>query len=322
MRAFVAILTLAVWPCCAYAPSADLLNYLPRSLLAALHIEGTPLENLVACSQTLGPLKCLQALSAWRATNAADILPKQQGTYFNLTEDIKRFPWKKYSNRSQEQIYSELCFGTEKMLQYRSLKLNAVPGYSFELKSKKNGNLNIDVYSNDENESGRSSMKKLRKQFYSIAPLLLVPGLIMSAILPFVLPALKMSVVAAGMLNNMALSSAVFTLLRNNAFNDRYEKKVVYVNAGWRNKKPHLHEEETQFHNVYEHSDNNNNYFNHVSENEHQEVVGEDFDNVEDIPSNTALMDNYYGSNNKFVNIIGYKNRIHEMKKRRKNRKV
>lgn len=147
MRAFVAILTLAVWPCCAYAPSAAALNYLPRSLLAALHIDGTPLENLVSCSQTLGPSKCLQALSAWRATNAAEILPKQKGIHFNLTKDIERFPWKKYSNSSQEQIYSELCFGTEKMLQYRSLKLNVVPGYMFELKSKKNGTLNVDVYS-------------------------------------------------------------------------------------------------------------------------------------------------------------------------------
>lgn len=165
-------------------------------------------------------------------------------------------------------------------------------------------------------------MKKLRKQFYRIAPLLLIPGLIMSAILPFVLPALKMSVVAVGMLNNMALSSAVFTLLRNNAFDDRYEKKVVYVNAGWRNKKPHLHEEETQFHDVYEHVNDNNNHFNHVLDNEHQEVVGEDFDNVEDIPSNIALMDDYYGGNNKFVNIIGYKNRKNGMKKRRKNLKV
>lgn len=164
-------------------------------------------------------------------------------------------------------------------------------------------------------------MKKLRKQFYRIVPLLLVPGLIMSAILPFVLPALKMSVMAVGMLNNMALSSAVFTLLRNNAFDDRYEKKVVYVNEGWRNEKPHLEREETKFHEVYEHFDDNNNYFNHGSENEHQELLGEDFDNVEDIPSNTALMDDYYGSNNKFVNIRGYKNRINGMKKRRKNRK-
>lgn len=68
-------------------------------------------------------------------------------------------------------------------------------------------------------------------------PLLLLPGLIMSAVLPFILPSLKMMTLAAGMLNNMALTGAVFTLLRNNAFNDNYRKKIIYVNDGYINDK-------------------------------------------------------------------------------------
>lgn len=74
----------------------------------------------------------------------------------------------------------------------------------------------------------------------------MIPGLIMSAILPFVLPALKLMTMGAVMINNMALSGAVFTLLRNNAFSDKYEHKIVYLNEGYKNEKlspVYLHDE-------------------------------------------------------------------------------
>lgn len=80
--------------------------------------------------------------------------------------------------------------------------------------------------------------KKIMKKFYSILPLLVLPGLLMSAVLPFILPALKLMTVGVGMLNQMALTGAVFTLLRNNAFNDKYHKRIIYVNEGYKNAKP------------------------------------------------------------------------------------
>ena len=91
--------------------------------------------------------------------------------------------------------------------------------------------------SGDSAETGRSTMKKLKKSFYKFAPLMLVPGLMMSAIFPFILPGLKMMTLMVGMMNNMALTGAIFTLLRNNAFNDKYEHKVIYVNDGYNNEK-------------------------------------------------------------------------------------
>lgn len=132
-------------------------------------------------------------------------------------------------------------------------------------------------------------MKKMRKAFYNIVPYLLLPGLIMSAILPFVLPALKMMTVAVGMLNNMALSGAIFTLLRNNAFNDKYDKKVIYVNEGYMNEKHadiiHDHEPETDY--------------NYEASQVHSipaHISGSDFDIVEEIPetSNTDWIKQYY----------------------------
>lgn len=89
-------------------------------------------------------------------------------------------------------------------------------------------------------------MKFPKKAFYRIVPMLLIPPLIMSAVLPFVLPAMKMMVLGVGMLNQMALVGAVFTLMRNNAFKDSYEKKVIYINSGYKNEKkpaPSVHHE-------------------------------------------------------------------------------
>ncbi|XP_028172988.1 uncharacterized protein LOC114361953 [Ostrinia furnacalis] len=190
-------------------------------------------RRLIKCARTLGPSTCIAALANWRAENA--INTKEKNPTFSLKE-IQKFPWEQYTNSTEDELYSRLCSGTEKLLQYKALNFNMVPGYEFQLASRGNGTLNIDVYKSTENETSRG-MKKMRKKFYAIIPYLLLPGLIMSAVLPFVLPALKMMTVAVGMLNNMALSGAIFTLLRNNAFNDKYDKKVIYVNEGYSNEK-------------------------------------------------------------------------------------
>ncbi|XP_047989751.1 uncharacterized protein LOC125229028 [Leguminivora glycinivorella] len=295
MRAFVAILTLAAWPACARAFDV------PSALLAALRV-GAPVQKLLICGQALGPSKCLSSLAAWRASKAVDHLLHNQQK-FNLTEDVERFPWQKYTNISDDQIYSELCEGAEKLLQFRSLELNIASGYTLQLNSRENGALNVDVYSVSDNvESARGSMKKLRQRFYAMVPMLLIPGLIMSAILPFVLPALKMMVMGTVMLNNMALTSAIFSLLRDNAFNDNYtHKRIIYTNHGYKNK----HHEPEESHN-YE-----------VVEN-FEEINGEDF-NVEE--PNHKWMDEFLGHENKFINIHGYKNRRMGHKKRKRNRR-
>ncbi|KAL4715554.1 hypothetical protein ACJJTC_009180 [Scirpophaga incertulas] len=189
------------------------------------------INNAVACTKSIGPSKCLAALSIWRAENAVNALRSPDSTVHELFDDIREFPWKMYSNSSQDEVSTKLCDETEKLLRFRPLKLNMIPGYELELISKGNGTLKVDVL------RGTSISRGMKKQFYNIVPYLLLPGLIMSAILPFVLPAMKLMTVAVGVLNNMALSGAVFTLLRNNAFNDRYEKKVIYVNEGYKNER-------------------------------------------------------------------------------------
>ncbi|KOB75263.1 Uncharacterized protein OBRU01_07945 [Operophtera brumata] len=260
MRVLAAIL-ITTWPCLA--------EPIPQSI-----------RNIVDCAWTLGPAKCLNALSSWRAEKALTHASIQS----ILSDDLEQFPWKKYRNSTDEELHSQLCDETERLLRRKSLSLTMIPGYRFELLSKGNGTLNVDVYKDADSGSGRG-MKKLKKTFYKIIPLLVLPGLIMSAILPFVLPALKMMTLAAGMINNMAFTGAVFTLLRNNAFNDKYQHRVIYVNEGYKNEKlahfKHAHDELENY-----------------EESKDDFVIGDDNGGaIEEMPLNSGWIQQYYGPN-------------------------
>ncbi|KAG6461416.1 hypothetical protein O3G_MSEX012613 [Manduca sexta] len=223
-----------------------------------------------------------------------------------IATDIDKFSWKQYGNVSDEQLYSQLCDGAERLLQKRSLQLS-VPGYLFKLESKGNGTLNVDMLQNadKEIEAGRGSKKKFTKMFYKIVPFLVLPGLLMSAVLPFILPALKMMTIGAGMLNNMALTGAVFTLLRNNAFNDKYEHKVLYVNAGYKNEKHaplHFtegHPTNVQYDIAYAKSHKDERHEN----NEYS--IDENVETIEEVPINPNWINKYSG--NKYYKVIEHK---------------
>lgn len=167
-------------------------------------------------------------------------------------------------------------------------------------------------FSGDSAETGRSTMKKLQKAFYKFAPIMLLPGLVMSAIFPFILPGLKMMTLMVGMMNNMALMGAIFTILRNNAFNDKYEHKVIYVNDGYNNEKyaatnleEHIHSD--HFGELYEDTKRPLKHEDHSFNEEH-------FDHVDDVPAfsvNPEWLKAY--ADGKMLAIIG-KDNIHSGK--------
>lgn len=135
-------------------------------------------------------------------------------------------------------------------------------------------------------------MKKMTKKFYNILPYLMVPGLIMSAILPFVLPALKLMTVAVGMLNNMALSGAVFTLLRNNAFShDNYEKRIIYLNEGYKNEKM----TPVYFEHVDVPDDVGSEYSSSNIHSVTSNIKGMNVETIEELPPNPEWIKQFYG---------------------------
>lgn len=156
-------------------------------------------------------------------------------------------------------------------------------------------------------------MKKVQKYMYKFAPLMLVPGLVMSAIFPFILPGLKMMTLMVGMMNNMALMGAIFTILRNNAFNDKYEHKVVYVNDGYNNEKyaatnieEHVHSD--HFGLLYDETKR-------PPQHEDHHNFGESFDHVEEGASfsvNPEWLKAY--ADGKMLAFVGKDTKIHNLK--------
>ncbi|CAH0714302.1 unnamed protein product, partial [Brenthis ino] len=225
MRASAAILIFATWPCFIQTQNSRV----NRNTNFSDIIDENNLNTAKTCVMNLGITKCLGAFGIWQAEKAL------RSGEMPATLYSDKFSWQYFKNISNSDLSTKLCDKTVKLLRRRSLKLNLDQDYTLQLAVKGNGLLSVDVIKNDMKGTARGTVKKLYKQFYTLMPFIIMPGLIMSAILPFILPSLKMMTLASGMLNNMALTGAVFTLLRNNAFNDKYEKKVIYVNDGYKN---------------------------------------------------------------------------------------
>ncbi|XP_022814813.1 uncharacterized protein LOC111348437 [Spodoptera litura] len=283
MRPLTALLIVAACQCVySHQHSRTSRQLLQTTLHSLLGQHYHPIQRIFSCSHELGPTKCLSALSVWRAERAIKAFAQNPGKQFNLTEDVEQFPWKKFSNVSDEQLYTQLYDDTTKLLQYRSLGFDMIPGYNVKLGSKENGTMRVDIYTSDTAETGRSSTKKLQKMFHKYAPFLLVPGLVVSAIIPFILPGLKMMTLMVGMMNSMALMGATFTILRNNAFNDKYQHKVIYVNSGYENEKhfaatnneEHIHTDHYGM--VYDETKNH--------PQQASNALGVEFDNMESLP--------------------------------------
>lgn len=81
---------------------------------------------------------------------------------------------------------------------------------------------------------GRGHIKKMMMN-----PYMMIPQLIALGFAPIVLANLKMMVMSALTMNNMALNAAIFMTIRNMVFGPR--PKVKYVNYGYRDRRPHHH---------------------------------------------------------------------------------
>ncbi|KAL5243592.1 hypothetical protein ACI65C_011002 [Semiaphis heraclei] len=81
---------------------------------------------------------------------------------------------------------------------------------------------------------GRGHFKKMM-----LNPYMLIPQLIALGFAPIVLANLKMMVMSALMINNMALNAAIFMTIRNMVFGPR--PKVKYVNHGYHNHRNQHH---------------------------------------------------------------------------------
>lgn len=121
-------------------------HYIKDTLYELIGNQIKPVQRIVSCARQLGVSKCVGALGVWRAERALRSLQQDSTSSFNLTEDVEEFPWKKYSNETDNQIQEQLLENTQRLLQYRSMSLDMMSGYSAKLASKKNKSFSIDIY--------------------------------------------------------------------------------------------------------------------------------------------------------------------------------
>lgn len=146
MFALAALLTLSA--CCrpahAYNFTSDVLD---RALSFALGERDTKWHHrITACANSLGPARCINAFSIYRADSALDTYEKYGGCASDFGKDLRVFPWEKYANVTEEGMESELTSSAAKLLQVRTLKFSMIPGYRLELGIKDSGALNVDVF--------------------------------------------------------------------------------------------------------------------------------------------------------------------------------
>lgn len=89
--------------------------------------------------------------------------------------------------------------------------------------------------------SGRGHVKNMM-----MSPYMLIPQLISLGFAPIVLANLKMMVMSALMVNNMAFNAALFMTVRNMVFGPRPGGTIKYVNHGYQNPS-------NDHHDVYDH---------------------------------------------------------------------
>lgn len=108
-----------------------------------------------------------------------------------------------------------------------------------------NNTLSITFDFSKGNNGSEVSERKLKMKMSksNVLALLLIPAMWIAGMMPWILPGIKMAASIVMMMNNMAFSSALFSLIRGYLFDTRKEDHIVYLNYGYKNgpKLPHGH---------------------------------------------------------------------------------
>lgn len=88
---------------------------------------------------------------------------------------------------------------------------------------------------NNNNSEVSERQLKMKTSASNVVALLFIPAMWIAGMMPWVLPGIKMVVMFVTMMNNMAFSSALFSLIRGYLFDTRPEDHVIYLNYGYKN---------------------------------------------------------------------------------------
>ncbi|XP_063708927.1 uncharacterized protein LOC134837479 [Culicoides brevitarsis] len=164
--------------------------------------------------------------------------------------------FEKYSDLNDTYLMNQLSKSFENFFEGRNIILQSVPGIVIKVVPKRNNLFQIE-YKNESNienpnyaRADLSDLNKLHRddllgnkkyKGYSHylevgVPVLFFPAILFSSVLPFIIPALKMTTLFATMINNAALFAGAMFLARQTAVENE-KKQTIYFNPGYNRKK-------------------------------------------------------------------------------------
>lgn len=127
------------------------------------------------------------------------------------------------------------CVHKVKMKNTSEVKFEIFEGLEMQLSKEGNKSLVLRLHTKDNKEMQR----KMKMSMNNMLPYMIIPGFLMAGILPWILPGIKMVVMAVTMVNQMAFNAALFGLIRSYIFDTEKEEHIVYINHGYRKKTGH-----------------------------------------------------------------------------------
>lgn len=141
------------------------------------------------------------------------------------------------TNMNSNSLITLLNDELEKFARQKELSID-IGDVQLVVHNKENGNFDLSVKSSNKTDLAERKMKMKMGDFL---PYLIAPAFFMAGIMPWILPKLKMAVMVVGLINNIAFSQALFSLIRNYVFNTVPEEHIIYLNNGYKNKNKHVY---------------------------------------------------------------------------------
>lgn len=142
-----------------------------------------------------------------------------------------------HTNVSTNSLITLLNDELEKFAQQKKFSID-IGDTKLIVHNKENGNFDLSIKTSNSTDLAERKMKMKMENFL---PYLIAPAFLMAGVMPWILPKLKIAVMLVGLINNIAFSQALFSLVRNYVFNTVPEEHIIYLNNGYKNKKKHIY---------------------------------------------------------------------------------
>lgn len=136
-----------------------------------------------------------------------------------------------YLQLSEMELNTRLHESFQKFFNDREIKMHFIPGMVVKVVPSKNNLIDLSLSKNTEMSVGRAGKHKYGYLMQLGVPAMMLPMVLLSSVLPMMLPALKMATIFTGVMNNTALLAALMYLARTAAL-EQEQKNTVYYTPG------------------------------------------------------------------------------------------